>query len=192
MFWDFQCSCSVIIYSVNEYCSCWGILFYKCQLVSLFYLLHYSFQFSCSVVSNSLRPCGLQHDRLPCPSLTPRACSNSCASSWWCSPTISRSVSPSPLAFSLSLHRGLFPVSQFFASGGWSIRASASASVLPVKIQHWFPLGFTGLSSLQSKGLSRVFSNTTVQKHQFFTAQLSLWSSSHIHAWLLWYIIHMP
>ena len=109
--------------------------------------------------------------RLPCPSPTPRACSNSCPSSRWCHPTISSSVSPSPLAFSLSPHQGLFPVSQFFASGGWSIGASASASVLPVNIQDWFPLGLTGLISLLSKGVSRVFSSTTVRKHQLFGAQ---------------------
>ena len=91
----------------------------------------------------------------------------------------------SPPAFNLSQHQGLFPVSQLFASGGQSIGASASASVLLTNIQDWFPLVWTGLISLQSKGLSRVFSNTTVQKHQFFSAQISLWSNSHIHTWLL-------
>ena len=128
-------------------------------------------QFSCSVMSDSLWPHGLQHARLPCPSPTPRACSNSRPSSWWCHPTISSSVVP----FSSHLHSfpasGSFPVSQFFASGGQSI--GASASVLPMNIQDWCPLGWTGLISLQSKGLSRVFSNT-VQKHQFFSTQLSL------------------
>ena len=123
--------------------------------------------------------------RLPCPSPTPRACSNSCPSSRWCHPTISSSVSPSPLAFSLSPHQGLFPVSQFFASGGQRIGASASASVLPMNIWDWFPLGLTGFISLQSKGLSRVFSNARVQKHQFFDIQLCLWPNSHIHIWLL-------
>ena len=122
--------------------------------------------------------------RLPCPSPTPRACSNSCPSSRWCHPTISSSVSPSPLAFSLSPHQGLFPVSQFFASGGQCIGASVSALVLPL-IQSWFPLRLTGLISLQSTGLSRVFSSTIIQKHQFFGDQPSLWSNSHIHPWLL-------
>ena len=93
--------------------------------------------------------------------------------------------SPSPLAFNLSQHQGSFQMSQFFASGGQSIGASASALVLPMNIQDWFPLGLTGWISLQSKGLSRVFSNTTVQKHKFFGAQLSLWSNSHIYTWLL-------
>ena len=133
----------------------------------------------------TLRPHGLQHARLPCPSPTPRGCSNSCSSSWWCHPTILSFVIPffSQLqSFSAS---GSFPRSQFFTPGGQSIRVSASASVLPMNIQDWFPLGWTGLISLQSKGLSRVFSNTTVQKHQFFSAQLSLWSNFHIHTWLL-------
>jgi len=93
--------------------------------------------------------------------------------------------SPSPPAFNLSQHQGPFPMSHFFASGGQSIGVSASASVLPMNIQDWFPLGLTGWISLQTKGLSRIFSNTTVQKHQFFGAQLSLWSISHIHIWLL-------
>ena len=142
-----------------------------------------SVQFNCSIVSDSLWPHGLQHVRLPCPLPTPGACSNSYPSSWWCHPTISSSV----ILFSSSLQpfpaSGSFPMSQFIASGGQSI--GASASVLPINIQCWFPLGLTGLISLQSKGLSRVFSNTTVQKHQFFSTQLSLWSNSHIHTWLL-------
>ena len=103
---------------------------------------------------------------------------------WWCHPTISSSVVP----FSSHLHSfpalGSFPVSQLFTSGGQSIGTSASASVLPMNIQDWFLLGLTGLISLPSKGLSRIFSNTTVQKHQFFSTQLSLWSNSHIHTWL--------
>ena len=142
-------------------------------------------QFSCSVVSDSLWPHGLQHIRLPCPSPTPEASSNLCPSSWWCHPTISSSVDP------FSSHLQCFPasesfqMSQFFASGGQSTGASASASVLPVNIQDWLPLGLTGLIFLQSKGLSRVFSNTTVQKHQFFSTQLSLRSNSHMHRWLL-------
>ena len=142
-------------------------------------------QFGPSVVSDSLRPHGLQHARLLCPSSTPRACSNSCPSSWWCHATISSSVVPfSPCLQSFPAW-GSFPVSQFFPSGGQSIGVSASALVLPMSIQDWFPLRLIGLISLQSKGLSRVFSNTTVQKHQFFGAQLSLWSNSLIHTWLL-------
>ena len=142
-------------------------------------------QFSHSVMSDSFQPHGLQHARFPCPSPTPGACSNSCPSSWWCHPTIS----PSGVPFSSCLQSfpasGSFPISQFFTSGVKSIGASASASVLPINIQDWFPLGWTGWISLQSKGLSRVFSNTTVQKHQFFGTQLYLLSNSHIHSWLL-------
>ena len=130
------------------------------------------------------KPHGLQHARPPCPSPIPGACSNSCPSSWWCHPTILSSVIPfssCPQSFPAS---GSFPMNQFFASDGQSIGVSASASVLPMNIQDWFPLGWTGWISLQSKGLSRVFSNTTVQKHQF-GAQLSLWHNSHIRTWLL-------
>ena len=126
--------------------------------------------FSHSVVPNCLWPHGLQHTRLPYPSPTPRACSNSSSSSQWCHLTISSSVVPFSswlLSFPAS---GSFPMSQFFASDGQSIGALASASVLPMNIQDWLPLGLTGWISLQSKGLSRVFSNTTVQKHQFFGA----------------------
>ena len=129
-----------------------------------------SVQFSCSVMSNSLQPYGLQHTRLLCPSPTPRACSNSCPSSWWCHPTISSSVIPFS-SLQSSPASGSFPMSRFFASGGQSI--GASASVLPMNIQDWFLLGLTNLI-LQSKGFSRAFSNTTVQKHHFFSAQLSL------------------
>ena len=129
-------------------------------------------QFSRSVVSDSLRPHGLQHMRPPCPSLTPGVYSNSCPLSQWCHPTISSSVVPfSSHLYSFPASES-FPVSQFFASGGQSIGASASASVLLMNIQDWFPLGWTGWISLQSKGLSRVFSNTTAQKHQFFGTQL--------------------
>ena len=131
-------------------------------------------QFSHSVVPDSLRPHGLQHARLPCPSPTPWAFSNSCPLSWWFHPTVSSFA----VSFSSCLQSfpasGSFPISQFFTSGGQSTRVSASASVLPMNIQDWFPLGWTGWISLQSKGLSGVFSNTTVQKHQFFSAQLSL------------------
>ena len=133
----------------------------------------------------SLWPHGLQHAGLPHPSPTPRVCSNSCPSSGWCHPTISSSVIPSSSWLQSFPASGFFPMSQFFASGGQSIGALASASGLPMNIQDWFPLGWTGWISLQSKGLSRVFSNTTVQKHQFFGAQFALWFNSHIHMWLL-------
>ena len=141
-------------------------------------------QFSCSVVSNSLRPHGLQHVKLPCPSPTPGACSNSCPLSLWCHPTIWSSV----ILFSCLQFfpaSGSFLMNDFFASGGQSIGASASASVLPVNIQDWFHLGLTGLNSLLSKGLLRVFSSTTVPKYQFFGTQPFLWPSSHIYTWLL-------
>ena len=144
-----------------------------------------SVQFSPSVVSNSLRPHGLQHGRLPYPSPTPRAYSNSCPLTQWYHLTISSSVFPfssCPQSFPES---GSFQMSQFFASGGQRVGVSASASVLPMNIQGWFPLGCTDWISLQSKGLSRVFSNfSTVQKHQFFSAQLSLWSNSYSYTWL--------
>ena len=146
---------------------------------------HSSVQFSISVMSNSLWPHGLQHGRVPCPSPTPRAYSNSCSLSRWCNPTISSSVVPFSSQFQSFPAPGSFPMSQFFASGGQRIGVSISASVLPMNIQDWFPLGLTGWISLQSKRLSRVFSNTTVQKHQFFGAQLSLWSNSHMCTWLL-------
>ena len=128
---------------------------------------------------------GLQHTRLPCPSPTPEASSNSRPSSWWRHPTISSSVIPFSSCLQAFPASGFFLMSQFFASGGQSIGVSASASVLPVNIQDWFPLGRNGWISLQSKGLSRVFFNTTVQKHQVFSTQPSYWSSSHIHTWLL-------
>ena len=131
-----------------------------------------SVQFSHSVVSNSSRPHGLQHTRLPCPSPTPGAGSNSCPSSRRCHPTISSSVVPFSSCLQSFPALGSFPMSRLFTSGGQSIRASAS--VLPVNIQDSFPLGLTGWISLLSKVLSRVFSNTTVQKHRFFHAQLSL------------------
>ena len=127
-----------------------------------------SVQFSRSVMSNSLWPHGLQHARLPCPSPTPRVYSNSCPSSQWCHPTISTSVVPFSSCLQSFPASGSFPISQFFTLGGQNIRTSASPSVLPMNSQDWFPVGWTGWISLQSKGLSRVFSNTTVQKHQFF------------------------
>ena len=142
-------------------------------------------QFSCSVMSNSLWPHGLQHVRLPCPSPTPGAYSNSCPSYCWCHPTISSSVIPFSSYLQFCPASGSFPMSQVFTSGGQSIGASASASVLPLNILGLFPLGLTGWNSLLSKRLSRVFSNTTVRKHQFFGTQPSLWSNSHIHTWLL-------
>ena len=142
-----------------------------------------SVQFSHSVVSDSLRPHESQHTRPPCPSPTPRVHSNSCPSSQWCHPAISSSVVPfSSRPQSLSASES-FPMSQLFAWGGQSIGVSALASGLPMSTQSWSPLGWTGWISLQSKGLSRVFSNTTVQKHQFFRAQLSSQSNSHIQTW---------
>ena len=136
-------------------------------------------------MSDSLQPHGLQHARLPCSSPTPRPYSNSCPLSQWSHPNISSSVVPfSSCPQSLPASES-FPMSQFFASDGQSIGVSASASVLPMNIQDWFPLRWTGWISLQSKGLSRVFSNITVQKHQFFGTQLSSQSSSHIHTWPL-------
>ena len=131
-----------------------------------------------SVVSDSLWPHGLQHARLPCLPPSPRACSNSCPSSRWCHPTNSSAVVPFSSCLQSFPASGSFPISQFFTSDGQSIGTSASASVLLMNIQGWFPLGLTVLISLQSKGLLRVFSNTTVQKHQFrpsafFTVQLS-------------------
>ena len=146
-------------------------------------IVFHSVQFSCSVMSNSLRPHESQHTGPPCPSQTPRVHPNPCPSSHWCHPTISSSVvtfSSCPQSFPAS---GSFQMSQLFASGGQSIGVSASASVLPMNIQDWSPLGWTGWISLQSRGLSRVSSNTTVQKHQFFSAQLSSQSNSHIHTW---------
>ena len=136
-------------------------------------------------MSNSLWPHGLQHTRPPSQSPTPGACSDSRPLSRWCHPTISTSVIPFSSRLQTFPALGSFPMSQLFASGGQSIGVSASTSVLPMHIQDWFPLGLTGLIFVQSKGLSRVFSNTTVQRHQFFGTQLSLWSNSHIHTWLL-------
>ena len=132
-----------------------------------------------SVVSDSLWTNGLQHTRLLCPVLSPVVCSDSCPLSWWCYLTISFSItlfSSCPQSFPAS---GSFPMSRLFTWGGQSISTPASV------IQHWFPLGWTGLNSLQSKWLSRLFSSTTVQKHEFFGAQPSLWLNSHICTWLL-------
>ena len=143
-----------------------------------------SVYFSRSIMCNSLRPHEPQHTRPPCPLPTPRVHPNLCPLSQWCHPAISSSVVPfsCPQSFPAS---GSFQMRQLFASCGQSIGVSASTSVLPMNTQDWSPLGCTGWISLQSKGLSRLFSNTTVQKHQYFITQLSLWSNSHIHTWLL-------
>ena len=187
-------------FTVFQYIRCWqwGIefLYYYCisdvayiymydyymfltflSLVTIFGLksiLWYKYQFSHSVMSDSLQPCGLQHTRLSCPLPTPGACSNSYPSSWWCHPTISSSVIPFSSCLQFVPASGSFPRSQFFTLGGQSTGASTSASVIPMNIQDWFPLQVTDLISLQPKELSRVFSNTTVQKTQFFGTQLSL------------------
>ena len=150
-------------------CNC---AMYSCYLFLISSTLFSSVQ--SLVVSDSLQPHGLQHDRLTCPSPTPGVFSSSCPLSQWCHPTISSSVVPFSSCLQSFPSSECFQMSQFFASGGQSIRVSASTSVLPMNIDNWFPLGWTGWISLQSKGLSRVFSNTTVQKHQFFSAQLSL------------------
>ena len=161
----------------------WAKMLY-CYYINWNFLLFSSVQFSHSVESNFLQPHGLQCARHPCLSPTPGVDSNSCPLSRWCHPTISSSV---VIPFSSCLQSfpasGSFQISHFFASGGQSTGVSASASVLPKDIQDWSLLGLTGLISLQSKGVSRVFSNTTVQKHQLFSAQLSSQSNSHIRTW---------
>ena len=134
---------------------------------------------------DSLQPHGLQQARLPWQSLTPGAYLNSCPSYQWCHPIISSSLVPFSYCLRSFPVSESFPMSQFFTSGGQNIGVSTSASDLPMNIQDWFPSGLTGWISLQSKGLSRVFSNTTVQKHQFFGAQFSLQSNFRIHTWLL-------
>ena len=136
------------------------------------------------VVSDSLRLHRLQHARLPCWSLSPGVCSNSCPLSWWCHPTISSSVIPfaGPQSCPAS---GSFPMNRFFTSSGQSIEVSASAFILPMNIQGWFHLGLTDFITFSSRDSQRVFYNTTNQKHQFFGAQPSLWYNSHIHIWLL-------
>ena len=161
---------------------------YKMKTGNFQSYVRYDSSCCCSLVAKScltLQPHGLQHPRLSSPSLSPGVCSDSCQSSQWCHPTISSCV----ICFSSCLQSfsasGSFPMSQLFASGGLSIGASASASVLSVNIQGWFPLGLTGFISLQSKGLSRVSSSATVQKHQFLSAQPSLWSNIHISTWLM-------
>ena len=148
-----------------------GLCFWSKRLLFYFCV---SVQFSRSVVSDSLWPHGLQHARPPCPSPTPRVYSNSCPLSRWCHPTVSSSVIPFSSHLQSFPASGSFQMSQLFSWGGQSIGVSASTSVLPMNTQDWSPLGWTGWISLRSKGLSRIFSNTTLQKHQFFGAQLSL------------------
>ena len=152
-------------------------------MLCIWALMLASVQFSHSVVSDSLRPHELQHARPPCPSPTPGVHPNSCPSSQWCHPAISCSVVPFSSCPQSLPASGSFPMSQLFSWSGQCIGVSASASVLPMNTQDLSPLGWTDWISLQSKGLSRVFSNTTVQKHQFFSAQLSSQSNSHIHTW---------
>ena len=179
-----ECQTSLIYNAMHAYLSTNSYSFMSAQVVqsespdpvlTKYHILHaISVQFSRSVVSNSLQPHEPQHTRSPCPSPTPRVHPNPCPLCQWCLPTISSSVVPfssCPQSFPAS---GSFPMIQLFSSGDQSIGVSASTSVLPMNNQDWFPLGWTGLTSLQSKGLSRVFSNTTVQKHQIFGAQLFL------------------
>ena len=163
-------------------------------LIYYYYYHYYHYYYSlirnsvclvASVVSDSLRHYGLQHARPLCPSPTPGVYPNSCPLSQWCHPTILSSVVPFSSCLQSFPASGSFQMSQLFTSGGQSIRVSASTSVLPMNTQDWFLLGWTGWLSLQSKGLSRVFSKTMVQKRQFFGTQLSLWSNSHIHTWPL-------
>ena len=142
-------------------------------------------QFSCSLVSHSWRPHEPQHARPPCPSPTDGVYPNACPLSRWCHPIISSSLVPFSSCPQSFLASGSSQMSQLFTSGGQRIGVSASTSVLPMNTQNWSPLGWTGWISLQSKGLSRVFSNNTVQKHQFFGTQISLYSNSHIHTWPL-------
>ena len=157
----------------------WKLAFCACCFLK-------KFQFS-SVTQScpTVRPHELQHTRPPCPSPTPGVYPNPCALSQWCHPTISSSVVPFSSCPQSVPASGSFQMSQIFASGSQSIGVSASTSVLPMNTQDWSPVGWTGWISLQSKGLSRVFSNTTVQRHQFFCAQLSLQSNFYIHTWLL-------
>ena len=165
---------SILAWEITEGYSPWGhkesdMTEHACTMICIFS----SIQFSRSVMSNSLWSHGLQHVRLPCPSPTSGAYSNSCPSSWWCHPAISSSVIPFSSRLQSFPASRSFTMSHFLSSGGQNIGVSASASVLPMNIQDWFPLGWTVFISLQSKGLSRVFSDPTVEKHQFFSAQLS-------------------
>ena len=167
---------------------------FKWVWIVLFVILSVQFssvQFSCLVMSDPLPPYGLQHAGPPCPSPTLGVHPNSCPLNQWCHPTISSSVIPFSSCLKSFPASGSFQMVQFSTSGGQSIGVSASTSVLPMNIQDWFPLGWTDWISLQSKGLSRVFCNTTIQKHQFFGAQSSSQSNSHLHdsltvlTWLL-------
>ena len=141
--------------------------------------------FSQSVMSDTVQLHELQHIRLPCPSLSPQVCSNSCPFSWWCHPALLSSVTSCSSCLQSFPASGYFPMRQLFASGGQRIEASASLPVLPMTVQDWFPLGLTGLISLLFKEISSVFSSTTVQKHQFFGTQSPSWSNSYISTWLL-------
>ena len=154
-------------------------------LIIINFSIYFVLLFSYLVMSDSLRPHGLQHARLPCPLLSPGVCSNSCPLSQRCHPTNLSSVIPFFSWLQSFSASGPFPLSRLLTSGSWSIETSPLTSILQMNIQGWFPLGLIGWISWQSKGLSRVFSNTTVQKHQFFGTQPSLWSNSHIHIWLL-------
>ena len=150
-----------------------SVVMYGCELL-----------FSCSVVSNSATPWTAARQASLSFTIS-RACSNSCPLSWWCHPTIRSSVILFSSCFQPFQASGSSPVSRLLASGGQTVGASTSVSILPMNIQDWFPLRWIGWISLLSKGLSRVFSNITIQNHQFFSAQPSLWSNSHIHTWLL-------
>ena len=164
-------------------CVCVCVCVCMCAFLSNF-LCVFKIQFSCSVMSDSLRPHESQHARPPCPSPTPGVYPNSCALSRWCYPAISSSVVPFSYRPQSFPALGSFPVSQLFAWGRQSIIVSASASVPPMNTQDWSPLKWTGWISSKSKRLSRVFSNT-VQNHQIFSAQFSSQSNSHIHTWPL-------
>ena len=170
-----------LLLCLDDFCS--KIFKFLSNFLSFTFLV--SIQFSHSVVSDSLRPHEPQHARPPCPSPTAGVQPNPCPLSRSCHPTISSSVIPFSYCPQFFPASGSFPMSQLFTSGGQSIWVSASTSVLPVNTQDWSPLGWTGWNSLQSEGLARVFSNTTVQKHQFFGTQPSSQSNSHIHTWLL-------
>ena len=167
----------IMLFSLALYLYFKNISFYFPYLLLLF--------FSGSVVSNSLPPQEPQNARPPCPSPTPGVHPNPCPSRWWFHPTISSSVIPLSSCFQSFPALGSFLMSHLFTSGDQSIGTSASAWDFPMNIRDWFPLGLTGWISLQSKGLSRVFSNTTVRKYQFLIAQPSLWANFHIHIWLL-------
>ena len=177
------CLCSLLFDFCESNVCFWFVFSLFSIMLSLNCICLPSVQFSSvtQLLSNSLRPHESQCTRLPCPSPTPRVYSNSCPSSRWCHPAISSSVIPFSSCSQSLPTPGSFPMNQLFTWGGQSIGVSALASVLPMNTQDWSPLGWTGWISLQSKGLSRVFSNTIVQKHQFFGTQLSSQSNSHIH-----------